>query len=376
VRAAHRACRIAGIVSLIAGLAACGSPSAAAPRGSESGSSTPPAPALAAVWTGFPNPQLQLLDMTGRTVARVRGWAPRRASFRDPPAARVGSGDSDLMPYFSSSHDRLYYLVGDGDVHVLGADGSTRLVKRLRVGSLEHAGFAVSADDRTMAVAIIDYAVSPHHLRLYTEHVADGGGHRELISSSARFEWPIAFIGADLLMAVGPTGTQTGAGDPYYALGGYRLLHPDGTVVRSFCAPPAGGSLGGDGASAGPVDPDGAICASVGSGGMVLQPWSGGQARLPDPCGALTAVSGPVYSPSRTLALCAGPGSTVRVLDMTGRERYRAEVAAGDHAALRYAWIDDGDVVVGRDVVHLSGSGSLRLPQSAVVEWRVPGDAY
>jgi hypothetical protein len=166
------------------------------------------------------------------------------------------------MPYFSSPREHLDYLKGDAEIHVLSTDGLTSMVTRLPVGALQHAGFAVSPDNRTGGVAIIDYAVSPHHLRVYSEDLLDDGGHHELLTSTVRFEWPIAFVGSDLLMAVGPTGSQGGCGDPYRALYGYRLLHADGTFVRSLCAPPAGGSPGTYGVSAGPVNRDGALCAA------------------------------------------------------------------------------------------------------------------
>lgn len=189
------------------------------------------------MWTGFPASHLVLMDGAGRTLATLPDRSHGRTAFRDPPGGRQGTGQSDLMPYFSSSRDRLYYLVGESEVHSLAEGGAPQLVKRLPVGTLEHAGFAVSPDDRTIAVAIIDYSLTPHRLRVYTEDVADSAGHHELFTSTDRYEWPIAFLGDDLLMAVGPSGSQSGCGDPYCALYGYRLLGADGTFLRSFCAP-------------------------------------------------------------------------------------------------------------------------------------------
>lgn len=95
------------------------------------------------------------------------------------------------MPYFNSTVGRLYYLEGDSDVRYLARDGSSGLAKRLPVGHLQHAGFAVSPDDLKIAVSIIDYSVDPHRLRVFTEDLSDGGSHRELFTSTTRFEWPV-----------------------------------------------------------------------------------------------------------------------------------------------------------------------------------------
>ncbi|MGH7748231.1 MAG: hypothetical protein ACREQ5_26260, partial [Candidatus Dormibacteria bacterium] len=179
----------------------------------------------------------------------------------------------------------------------MGVDVPAHMVKRLPVGNLQHAAFAVSPDDRTIAVAIIDYAVTPHHLQVYTEDLGDSGNHRELLTSSQRFEWPVAFIGTDLLMAVGPSGSQSGCGDPYCALYGYQLLKADGSVIRSLCAPATAGGYGG---SIGPINADGAMCEGA---HYVVELWAGGQVVLPDVCAAPE-----LYSPDRQLILCGGPG--------------------------------------------------------------------
>lgn len=320
------------------------------------------------MWTGFPASHLVLMDGAGRTLATLPDRSHGRTAFRDPPGGRQGTGQSDLMPYFSSSRDRLYYLVGESEVHSLAVGGAPQLVKRLPVGTLEHAGFAVSPDDRTIAVAIIDYSLTPHRLRVYTEDVADSAGHHELFTSTDRYEWPIAFLGDDLLMAVGPSGSQSGCGDPYCALYGYRLLGADGTFLRSFCAPPVDVAAGGYGTNLGPITPDGTVC-SVGAR-LVEQRWTGDRVGLPYLCGQY-----PLPSPTRDLFFCGGPSNTLDVVDSGGHVRRTVTVTPGVGTNGPYTWLDDDHLVISGRIVQISTGASVDIG-NAIFEWRVPGDAY
>lgn len=324
---------------------------------------------LAVMWAGYPSGRLLLMNGHGQTVLSVAGWAHGRDHFRDPPGGQGGSGNSDLMPYFSSSRTRLYYLIGEAEIDAVGPDFPSHTVKTLPVGNLQHAAFAVSPDDQTIAVAIIDYAVTPHHLRVYTENLADAGNHRELLTSSQRFEWPVAFVGADLVMAVGPTGAQTGCGDPYCALYGYRLLKADGTYIRSLCAPAADASPGAYGTSVGPINPDGAVC-GIGNQ-FVEESWAGGQLALPDVCPG----SPRLYSPDRKLILCGGPGDRHDIVDAGGHQRGVISAPPNVGTSSRYTWTDNDHLLIGGKLLEVS-TGSVADVGNLSFEWRVPGDAY
>lgn len=374
--------RLAGLLSGMA-LAACASagstppPLSASTSGAPSASAAPSTSASAvparlngylAVWSGYPAQRLMLIDAHGTVLATASPWAPGRSRFRDPPLSNgPGTGDSDLMPYFSSSRTRLYYLDGDGNVRFLAIDGRSGLAKSLPVRSLQHAGFAVSPDDRTIAVSLIDYSVTPHRITVYTEDLSGSAGHRVLYTSTTRFAWPIGFVGDQILMAVGPTGSQSGTGDPYGAYYGYALLDRSGTFTRRLCAPNSNDPAD-YGTARGPVDPDGATCDS--SSGRVLQAWSGAQTALHDrACGADPVVE---YSPDRRFILCSG----MRVVDVSGHELVTHTAHASDASDVRFSWIDDFHVVIGMDIVDIRTGASAPLTQATSVMWRVPGDIY
>jgi hypothetical protein len=280
------------------------------------------------------------------------------------------------MPYFTASRDRLYFLNGDTEVWALAPGTGARLVKHLPVGNLQHAGFAVSSDDKTMAVAIVDYSVTPHRLRVYTEDLADGGGHREVLSSTRRFEWPVGFVGTSILMAVGPTGSQSGSGDPYNAQYGYDLLAANGSRVRSFCVPPPATPGAGPayGTTWGPVDAAGAMCRSA--TGHVLESWSGMSTRLPDEaCGGMQAVA---YSPDRTMVICVdppNPSATTYHLSVVATDGHEVAhwLLPQRGGADRY-WVDDGHLIVDDNILDVADNSITPLPANASLLAVVPGD--
>ncbi|MDQ6714051.1 MAG: hypothetical protein M3Z28_12820 [Candidatus Dormibacteraeota bacterium] len=68
-------------------------------------------------------------------------------------------------------------------------------------------GFAISPDDRRIAVSVIEYSDSfqaPVKLRMYVEDLVGGGNHVDLFSSTSVTEWPIGWHAGRLLIAVGP----------------------------------------------------------------------------------------------------------------------------------------------------------------------------
>ncbi len=336
---------------------------------------TPPSgpPGLAVVSLGYSG-GLELLDGSGKVVASAAAPKPRTA-FRDPPnTTEYGSSNSDLMPYYSASKDRLYYLNGDSDIWVLAPGTKARLVKRLPVGHLQHAGFAVSPDDKTIAVAIIDYSVTPHRLRVYTEDLADSAGHRDVLTSTREYEWPIGFVGTDLVMAIGPASAQSGS-YPYNALYGYDLLSPNGAHLRAFCTAPAGSSLP-YGTMSGPVDPQGAVCTTT--AGHAFESWTGKTSALPDQaCGGQVAVS---YSPDRALLMCTNPPNPTTTMDQDtvatadGHELAHMQLGPGGYGP--YEWVDDGHVVESGNLLDIAHDTVTPLPPNSNLVAVVPGDLY
>lgn len=77
----------------------------------------------------------------------------------------------------SISNSRVYYLDGNADVRSLGPDGSTALATHLPGSASVSVGFAISPDDRRIAVSVIEYTDSfqaPVKLRMYVEDLVGG----------------------------------------------------------------------------------------------------------------------------------------------------------------------------------------------------------
>ena len=119
-------------------------------------------------------------------------------------AKRSDIADSIELPYVSVSKSRLYYLDGDSAVRYLKADGTTGLVTSVSGSSKVHAAFAVSPDDSRIAVALLDYSVSPVRLTLYVEDLGRSN-HAVIFTSTSHYVWPVAWHAGQLVVAyLGP----------------------------------------------------------------------------------------------------------------------------------------------------------------------------
>lgn len=163
------------------------------PSPTPSPAATPPAFAvLVDLFAGGNSYNIALAGADGRVVARARG------------AKRSHIADAIELPYVNASRSRVYYLDGDRDVHYLKADGTTGLAASLPGSARVHAAFAVTPDDSRIAVALLDYSVSPVALTLYVEDV--GGAHHAVIfTSNNHYVWPVAWHSGQLAVAyLGP----------------------------------------------------------------------------------------------------------------------------------------------------------------------------
>src|SRR6266478_6367175 len=115
-----------------------------------------------------------------------------------------------MMSWTSASRARLYYLNGGSEVRFLAADGTTGTVTRIAVGASEQAGFAVSPDDASIAVAVFSYTLASgppasatyNGMRLYVEDLHGGGHHVDIFASTTVAEFPIGWTGGRLILAV------------------------------------------------------------------------------------------------------------------------------------------------------------------------------
>ncbi len=194
------------------------------------------------------------------TVALVAASGQTIASAVATSRSRIDGPDvtSLPLPVTSASRTRLYYLDGDTRVRVLLPTGATGLVTRLPGGPRAHVAFAVSPDDRRIAVSVLDYgrtSASPVRMRLYVEDLASGAHHHELFTSTWVFEWPIGWRAGALVLATDEVAyTQNTTVNPYTAWDGYHVVDA-GTARRlmTLCA-------GHGDAAAGPLVAAGTLC--------------------------------------------------------------------------------------------------------------------
>jgi hypothetical protein len=107
------------------------------------------------------------------------------------------------MPNVSTSTGRLYYLDGDTDVRYLAPDGSAGLATKLPGNSQAVAMFAVSPDDRRIAVSVFDYRSKPVATRLYVEDLAGGSNRIYLPALGAGlYRWPVGWHAGHLIMGL------------------------------------------------------------------------------------------------------------------------------------------------------------------------------
>lgn len=158
---------------------------------------------------------LTLVTIDGRVAAKVHAAV---RSFIHTPGSGPGAAAIDL-PEVSASSTRVYYLDGDQDVRYVRADGSGGLATKVPGTTTAHAAFAVTPDDRRIAVSVLDYATSPPTLHLYAEDLG-GANHAEIFSSKTAWVWPVGWHQGRLVLAAtgAPPFTQQGiAFNPYDA---------------------------------------------------------------------------------------------------------------------------------------------------------------
>lgn len=319
----REALRLICVVVLLAA-AACGPFGGAPGRSAGSGttaaspgpSAAPPVPqGPAALLVQLASPSTYAISLVfddGRLVG------PVTARLRAAPAS---------MPVFSASDSRLYYLDGDSDLRFLDRDGSRGSFARLPGGPRSQAGFAVSPDDRRIAVAAVDYSSTPPTTRLYVEDVPGGANHVDLPLPAGVSAWPVGWHAGEVVLAVGSAPTQSIAGNPYGTFAGYLLVDAGtgGRLGALACNP------------AGPLTPAGSACL-VGGGPLAVQDFAG---RTHSLGGAASVVSAAEAPDGARVALCC-VGGQLQLWDV--RDDSLASLGPADGPA--YGWIDTTHLLI------------------------------
>ena len=243
----------------------------------------------------------------------------------DPAAFRPNAA----MPFTSSSKARLYYLTAGSELGYLTADGHSAIFRSIPVGPNEEAGFAVSPDDQRVAVSILSYSSADAGatytgMRLYVEDLADGGHHVDIFTSSTLAEFPIAWVGGKLVVAVsGPFCCAAPLANPYGADSDHVVDPATGHRIRTICSASA--------LPQGPVEPVGVLC-----GLHTFVHWDGtpftAPAVVPDP-----GVNRVALSPDGTAVLYGG--SPIQVIRGTNE-------FALNESGVAFGWVDSVHVVV------------------------------
>lgn len=296
-------------------------------------------------------------DHTRYVVSLVRGDGSIAASTE--AAMRSNPTLGAPLPLVSVSKTRAYYLDGDAMVRALTPDGRTQPVLQLDANPQVHAAFAVSPDDRRIAIATIDYNAFPPLLRLSVSDI-DGAHATEIFSSATLYVWPVGWHSGKLILAVGDASPATAMGgapnqpwclpflgacpadNPYGAVHGYHLVDP---ATGNRLA-----SLGSDQCKVmGPLSVVGTICKEGAAGGVAgiapqvvtCQPSETVCLRQADWTGAMTDLSldetnwiGVLNVSGTRIATCCNSDAVNTSLPLRPYTRVRSSAAP-------QLWIDD-----------------------------------
>ncbi len=242
---------VAVLLVTAAAVAGCSSPPASTPTPTPRASATPllqtPVPSASAVAvptgpfavvvTNSPRQgatyDVVLIGVQGQIITRVAAKLPL-----------LKANQTVELPLVSASNDLVYYLDGDTDIRSLSPTGATALVKTIAQGSSSILAFAVSPDDRRIAVSLINQASDPNKDsgRGYVEDVADTANHVDLFSNTAAdaFRWPVGWHGSAIVDAVGSNCGGYGNAGAGGCVNSYHLVSSaDGTRVATVCEGPA-----------------------------------------------------------------------------------------------------------------------------------------
>lgn len=240
----------------------------------------------------------------------------------------------------STSKTTLYYLDGDSDVHYLRPDGATGFATHIALGEHQVAVFAVSPDDRRIAVSVLDYTSFPVSTRLYVEDLSGGGNHIELFSSTTVLEWPAGWHNGSLVMAIGKNVPPIIGFELFERGHGYHVADANtGVRLQSLCG-------GGD--SYFPESPAGTVCNP--GWGLVVFSWDGASRPVPKdgPCDRWGPLSpaGVMASRSATVGGGCGWGAPIFLIAPNGTEDHSRQLAPDSQPE---GWIDNTHLVVSAD---------------------------
>jgi hypothetical protein len=349
------------LVLALAILSSCtlqGTASHPAATPSKSAISTPtPKPILhAAIVVGSSgvDPALQIISLVATDGHVI-------TSTRAATRTKLSQHSGVYFPSVSTSDQRVYYLDGDTEVKSLDPDGSTRHATQVPGGPNAYAVFAVSPDERRIAISVFDYSAHPVRLRLYVEDLEGGHNHADIFVSDVLYVWPLGWHDRKLVLQVG---------SPFHGSG--SLYTPYGDLPQSFHVVDSAtadrlATLGSPGCQpmGSLLSPAGAVCRS--SSGISTVDWNGASVEFAK--GLFTG--GAALSPDGTrVAACCFNGPGMAIISSPATGSHEAMTAAAGYPD-DGGWIDDNHVC-------FRGAGSpnlqvLDVQSNAVAPMQAPG---
>jgi hypothetical protein len=235
------------------------------------------------------------------------------------------------------SDSGVYYLDNGAGVTLMAPDGSVRQVTSVPAASAQRRSmFAVSPDDKRIAVIVDDFTSSGASTRLYVEDLVGGGNHIELFSESGAYTlWPIGWHTAQNLVLAKVVSCTQGGGPFCCVPQEYHVVDP-ATANRRF-------TIGGNNcAIAGAPTPAGVVCENPPTATALS--WTDTTLRA-------YPIQGPIG------AFLSPNGSNVAFVDNIGTTFTGGGSAmAGVFTCL---WIDDSHVLAGGDTQQQARVGDL-----------------
>lgn len=332
-------------------IAACSGPTAAAPTPTPSSSATPTAAPNASYAVMVNN----FLTEGGTTytvsIVAADGHVAAGATGHKRTVARVQIGN------LSTSATTVYYLDGDSDVRYLRPDGGSGLATHIALTAKHVTAFAVSPDDRRIAVAVLDFTRYPVGTRLYVEDLNGGGNHVELFSSPNVMEYPVGWHAGHLVIALGLNLAPQNFFDGFAQAHGYHVADAQsGQQLLTLCA-------GVDAYT--PASPAGAEC--LRDSNAYVTSWDGATRAIPiapkpDATSGVCSLVGPM-SPAGVIATSVvsssqgGCGGGSGIVLVTALGAIGTQPIASN--ARPVGWIDTTNLVV--DASLSTGSSTPEL---------------
>ena len=115
-----------------------------------------------------------------------------------------------LPPPVSTSSSRAYFMDAEGIVRSLAPGGQPARATTVPVGTAHRRStFAVSPDDKRIAVVVIDFNAGGAATSLYVEDLKGGANHKVIFTERGAFTlWPMGWHSTDLVVAKVPVCAQ------------------------------------------------------------------------------------------------------------------------------------------------------------------------